>query len=168
MKMLNQITKLGVIIPIIWIAAAQTSVASCKISQSVYRDLDGKGFELVFGPRLPGLPGVSQATAIIQHTRQTEVHAFSLTQANGYGSISLSALKSTTNGLEYGQRFTINFFDQNLRSASPGVFGREIHAPKYAFISDLGSYDYYTRREMVAKGAPPFLKDTAWVYARCR
>jgi hypothetical protein len=43
-------------IAVLWILTATGASASrsCPIAQSIYRDGDGKGFQLVFGAPLPG------------------------------------------------------------------------------------------------------------------
>jgi hypothetical protein len=138
----------------------------CKVAHSVYRNVDGKGFELFFGSSIPGT-GISYATATINHPNQKQIYSFSVTQSNGYGSIFFLIINPTNNGLEYGENFVINFFDQNLRSDTPGVLGREVQAPKY-FITGLGSYDYYKRRSKRSTDTPPFLGDSMWVYDRCQ
>jgi hypothetical protein len=159
--------KIAVLTSVILTLATQTLAAPCKIAQSIYHDSDGKGFELVFGTSIPGV-GISNATATINHPKQKQIYSFSVTQANGYGSISFLSINPTRNGLKYGDSFGINFFDQNLRSATPGILGREVQAPKYAFISGLGSYDYYRKRSTVSKDTPPILGELLWIYERCQ
>lgn len=142
------------------------SAASCKISQSVYRDAEGHGFELVFGDSLPGVGG-SRATATIRHSTQGQLYHFNVTQANGYGSISLLTINATSNGLEFRDGFGIYFFDQELKSAM-GILGREQQAPQYAFIPGLGSHDYYRRRMTNTNESTLFLSDTMWIHDRCQ
>ncbi len=146
------------------VAFATPAVAqSCKISQSVYRDANGQGFELIFGKPVSGVAS-SRATAVIKHTKQGELYKFRVGQANGYGSIFLSDLEQT--GVAEGKSFVINFFDNNLKSAS-GVLGRETKVPKYAFINGLGSYDYYSRRASISNDNP-VMGDTMWIFNRCQ
>lgn len=136
--------------------------APCKISQSVYRDTDGKGFELVFGAPKNGTPFLASAT--IQPSQQDPLYRFNLTQANGYGSISLLWQPKTK---QNSQSFRLNFFSQDLQSATPVIFGREPQAPRYAFITDLGSFDYYQRRGQISDQTPPQIVDMMWVHDRC-
>jgi hypothetical protein len=152
---------------VLLVLAPSVFAAPCKISKSVYRDADSKGFELVFGASIPGVV-MSRATATINYPKQNQIHSFSVTQSNGYGSIFLLGINANNKGLEYGDSFNINFFDQNFRSATPGVLGREIQAPKYAFISGLGSYDHYKRRSTASIDTPPLLGDLMWVFERCQ
>jgi hypothetical protein len=159
--------KIAILTSVVLMLATKALAAPCKIAQSVYHDSDGKGFELIFGTSIPGI-GISYATATISHPKQKQIYNFSVTQANGYGSISFLSINPTSNGFEYGDSFGINFFDQNLRSATPGILGREIQAPKYAFISGLGSYDYYKKRSTVSSNTPPLLGELMWIYERCR
>ncbi len=141
------------------------SAAPCKIAQSVYRDADGKGFELVFsaaGNR------TSHATATIAYPPQGQLYQFNVVQSSGYGSISLVNINSNGNRLETNNRLGISFFDQNLRAATPIFLGEETAAPEYAFISELGGYDYYQRRGSVTENMPPLLADVMWVHDRCQ
>lgn len=136
--------------------------APCKISQSVYRDTDGKGFELVFGAPPNGSPFL--ASVALHHAQQDPLYRFNLTQANGYGSISLLWRHQPHQPV---QSFRLNFFSQDFKSATPVVFGREPQAPKYAFITDLGSFDYYQRRSEISDQTPPQIVDMMWVHDRC-
>lgn len=136
--------------------------APCKISESVYREADGQGFELVFGAAPTGSPLL--ATVTLQHPKQVPLYRFDLTQANGYGSISLMWRQQPKSERH---SFRLNFFSQAFQSATPGVFGREPQAPKYAFITDLASFDYYRRRGAISNSTAPYLKDVLWVHDRC-
>jgi hypothetical protein len=140
----------------------------CKIAQSVYRDTESKGFELVFGKSIQN-GGTFRATAVIKHPLQQQVYSFNVTQANGYGSTYFQLIKPISNKLE-DESFVINFFNQNFKSAAL-ILGREEQAPKYIFITGLGSHDYYRRRGRSLKDSqnnPPFLLDLMWVYERCQ
>ncbi len=161
--------KIAILTLILLMPATQVLAESCELKQSIYHDSNGKGFELVFGPSIPGM-GSSYATATINHPthNKKQIYNFSVTQSNGYGSISFQSIKPTSNGLKYDESFGINFFDQNFRSANPGVIGREVQAPKYAFIAGLGVYDFYKRRANIESDTLPFLGDVMWIYDRCR
>jgi hypothetical protein len=140
---------------------------SCKIDQSVYRDTDNKGFELVFGKSIPN-NGISRATAVIRHPLQKQIYSFNVTQSNGYGSTFLQLIKPNNNSED--KSYVINFFNQNFKSAGL-ILGREEQAPKYLFITGLGSDDYYKRRSRSSKDSqnnPPYLFDLMWVYERCQ
>lgn len=102
--------------------AKPLSPAPCKISQSVYRDPDGKGFELVFGESIPET-ATSKATATITHSQVGQLYKFDVSQSNGYGSIYLTL--SDYDGALEPRDFGINFFDQNLVSATSLGFGEE-------------------------------------------
>ncbi|MBD1914053.1 hypothetical protein [Leptolyngbya sp. FACHB-8] len=137
---------------------------SCPISQSIYRDGNGQGFELVFGP--PPVGSIVDATAVINHPLQSHLYEFTVDQVSGYGSIWMAEQVPTLpNG---DQRFWLAFFDQNLRSATPPFFGEETEAPKYAVISELGSHDYYARRGTVGQTEVPLLQDVIWIHERCQ
>jgi hypothetical protein len=143
--------------------------APCKISQSVYRDADGKGFELVFDEPIREKAS-SKATATITHSQVGELYKFDVNQSSGYGSIYLILLDY--DGALEPRDFSINFFAQNLLSATPLWFGEETQAPKYAFIAGLGGHDYYRRKDDlytsgVSSLVPP-LGDMMWIYNRCK
>jgi hypothetical protein len=158
---------LGILTSSIELLPTAGLAAPCKINQSIYRDADGKGFELVFGAPIPGT-GSSHATATIRHPKQGNLYNFNVTQASGYGSISLLAITSTEKSLKYSDRLGINFFDPGFRSATPLVLGQEAQAPEYAFIYGIGSYDYYKRRGSVSEKTAPFLGDVMWIHNRCQ
>jgi hypothetical protein len=140
--------------------ATSVSATPCQIARSVYRDADRKGFELVFDA--PIMTTGTSAIATINHVRQGRLYSFNVTQASGYGSIFL------WNDLERGDSLRLNFFGQNLTSATPIVLGEELKPPDYAFIAGLGSYDYYRRRSYVTENSPPLLGDVMWIYDRCQ
>ena len=71
----------------LWLATP--AIANCPIAESVYRDVDGLEFELIFGEGLPDR-AASRATVTINHPNQTGLYDFSMTQASGYGSGSLA------------------------------------------------------------------------------
>ena len=149
------------------ILTKSVSASTCQIAQSVYRDADGKGFELVFDAPLPDT-GSSDATATIIHSKQGQLYTFNVTQSSGYGSISLISINATNNSWEDADSFRINFFAQNFKSATPLFLGEEIQAPEYAFIAELGSHDYYTRRGTITENTAPFLGDVMWIHDRCQ
>ena len=60
------------------------------------------------------------------------------------------------------------FFDQASQSATPLFLEETTEAPEYAFVSGLGSYDYYARRGTITEETPPLLGDMMWVYDRCQ
>ncbi|OLP17017.1 hypothetical protein BST81_18755 [Leptolyngbya sp. 'hensonii'] len=142
--------------------AAQTQ--GCPIAKSVYRDGDGKGFQLVFGPPPPNTP--YHATAVINHPQQRQLYRFLVTQSSGYGSIRL--LDQVNKNAKQGKSWWITFFDQNLKSATPLFLGQETESPKYAVIAELGSYDYYQRRGRITQNTPPFLQDVLWIFDHCQ
>ncbi len=133
---------LAVFIPsiaVLWGLTATGAAASksCPIAQSIYRDGDGKGFQLVFRPPLPG--STAHATAAIAHPQQGQLYQFQVTQSSGYGSIWLSDMDASNS--KRSKSLWMAFFDRNLKSATPTFLGEETEAPEYAVISELGSYD---------------------------
>ena len=136
---------------------------ACPIAQSIYRDGDGKGFQLVFGPPPPGKPYL--ATAAIDHPQQKPLYRFLVTQSSGYGSIWLiDRAEDSPNRHSFG----IAFFDRQLKSATPLFFGEETESPHYAAIAALGSHDHYQRRGSITPETPPLLADVIWIFHRCQ
>ncbi|NEQ29209.1 MAG: hypothetical protein F6K28_61820, partial [Microcoleus sp. SIO2G3] len=102
----------------------------CPIAKSIYRDGDGKGFQLVFGSPPPNTP--YSATAVINHSQSGQIYHFTVSQSSGYGSVWLID-QSRTNSSQRNMLW-ITFFDQDLKSATPLWLGEEKEAPKYAVI----------------------------------
>lgn len=147
------------------LSALPAAAQNCNLRQSVYRDANGKGFELIFSQ--PATRSASSyATAVIRQSKAGELYRFSVTQSNGYGSTVLFDPKRAND--ESSSGYVINFFDKNLVTTT-FMLGRETTVPKYAFINGLGSTDYYRfgRREALSQGIP-LLLDTMWVFSRCQ
>ncbi len=138
--------------------------ASCPIAKSLYRDGDGQGFQLVFSPPPTGTP--FHATAAIKDREQRTLYQFKVSQSSGYGSIWLENQDAKPPQRDRGLWMT--FFDQNLKSATPRFLGEESKAPKYAVIAELGSYDYYNRKNSGAARNSPSLSDAIWIFDRCQ
>lgn len=141
--------------------AKATVAESCAIAQSIYRDVNGKGFQLMFS--LPPAGSAIHARATLYHPQQGQLYQFNVTQTSGYGSIWLSEV---ANRAERDRGLWITFFDQNLQSATPTILGEETQAPQYAMISELGSFDYYKRRGK--QNNEVLLQDTLWIHDRCQ
>ncbi|MEO0532922.1 MAG: hypothetical protein AAF215_03545 [Cyanobacteria bacterium P01_A01_bin.123] len=142
--------------------ATSAPATTCPIAQSVYRDVEGQGFELVFSE---STNTVSKATATITHPDQAQLHRFDVTQASGYGSIFLSSIDAAGEPLGNGDSLEIYFFDEDFGDATPTFLGDETESPEYTFIAGLGSHDYYSRRGSVT---PPLLGDIMWIHDRCQ
>lgn len=145
------------------IAAAPRS-AMCPIAQSVYRDGNGQGFELVFAPPPVGSP--FHATAVINHPQQSQLYQFMVSQSSGDGSVWLS--QESTGPEDAAKTFWVAFFDHSLYSATPLFLGEETESPMYAVIAELGSYDDALRRGTITATTPPLLQDTLWIHDRCQ
>jgi hypothetical protein len=131
--------------------------STCPLSQSVYRDVNGQGFALVWGEAIADLAS-SKATLQISYDGERLYH-WSLTQASGYGTISLGSLDSDP----LTTALTLTFFDSELADATPRFFEAELPAPTYAFIAGLGRDDYYERR-----GEDPLVGETLWRFDHCQ
>jgi hypothetical protein len=141
------------------LATAVPALATCPLSESVYRDVSGQGFELSWHDPLPDRAS-SKATLYIHRDGEPLYH-LTLTQASGYGTISLAVLNADLTPVNT-PAFTLNFFDADLDNANPLFFEADIPAPAYTFITGLGRYDYTQRR-----GDEPLLGETMWVRDRC-
>ena len=149
-----------VVLPI-YSSAAATPSQDCPLIQSIYRDVSGKGFELVFGP--PLTKKIYPASAVIQHVQAGKLYEFDVSQSSGYGSVWLGTLKQLSSGRL--KSFWITFFDQDLQEATPLWFREAKKAPQYAVIAELGSYDYYQRH---GTKNPPLIGDVMWKFDRCQ
>jgi hypothetical protein len=138
--------------------ATPTVAQECNLYQSVYSDVDNKGFELVFSKGRTNSASI-YATAIIEHPTLGTIWSFDVTQSQGYGTTFL--LNNKINPRK--DSYAINFFNQRLESDRTFSWRRRNTAPVYAFISGLGSDDYYRRRS-----SNLFLLDTMWVHKRCQ
>lgn len=136
-------------------ANAQSDEPSCKFADSIYQDVKGKGFELVVRKPPRGSASVS-AIVRIGHEKRGQIFEFDMVQSQGYGSTSLIDRK--------GQKrsYPINFFNSDLSQKS--IF-RAKTAPKYLFISGLGSEDYYGNSSR--GGREVLLGDVMWEFSRC-
>ncbi|NJN20931.1 MAG: hypothetical protein HC812_06700 [Leptolyngbya sp. RL_3_1] len=131
----------------------------CPLSQSIYRDSNGQGFELVWRAETTNF---SASKATLQISRGDELlHHLDLTQASGYGTISLSSLDLEQT--QVATVLTLVFFDETLADATPLFFEPDLPAPTYAFIARLGRYDYYQRR-----GDGLLVGETLWIFDRCQ
>ncbi len=137
---------------------------TCRIAQSIYRDADGNGYELIFGPPAPP---VYHSTAVIKHPQHGQIYRFLISQSSGYGTISL--IDQGNENLKGD--LTITFFDQQLKSATPLFWGDEPVAPQYATVANLGRHDHYKRRNDAVTPATvnrPAIGDVMWVFDRCQ
>ena len=141
-----------------------TTSEICPISDSIYRDANGQGFELVFGP--PPVGSAVHGTAVIDHPQQAQLYQFRMFQSSGYGTVWL--WDKDPDQPDNDWRFWIAFFDQDLASATPLYLGAETEAPQYAVVAGLGSHDHYQRRGSVTEETPPLLGDTMWIRDRCQ
>ena len=168
MKMISfKMFVLSTVAPLMLVIAQSVSSELCPIEKSIYRDGDGLGFELVFGPPPP--ESVVQASAVINHPRQGRLYQFEVQQTSGYGEIRLGNLDPMFRRAERkGSNFWVTFFDKNLKSANPLFLGEEVEAPKYVVVAELGIHDYYGRRDAVTGDRSLLLPDAIWIHDRCQ
>ncbi|MEM0980028.1 MAG: hypothetical protein AAGH78_07120 [Cyanobacteria bacterium P01_H01_bin.58] len=138
-------------------AIAATDIAldsnTCGLEGSVYRDANQQGFELkVAGPDA-NLSLIAPLTVTIQH-QEAQLYYYAITISSGYASY---YLMTEHNSLR------LDFFQADLTNVELDIET----APAIAFISGLGSHDYYNRRGMLDADSPPLIGDTLWLFERC-
>lgn len=138
-------------------AIASTAIAldsdTCGLEGSVYRDANQQGFELkVAGPDAD-LSLIAPLTVTIQHQGET-LYYYAITISSGYSSYYLMTQHDT---------LRLDFFQADLTNVE---LDSET-APAVAFISGLGSHDYYNRRGAIDANSPPLIGDTLWLFERC-
>lgn len=138
---------------------AQPSSATCDLTSSIYRDLGNGGFELEFTSANQSSSGGNFASATLKYPNGSILYTLSMTQAQGYGTVSL---------MQVGGRdsFTVNFFNADLTPAS-WVSWRRSATPTHLFISGLGAAQYYRERNQVGRTVP-LLGDVMWKFDRCK
>lgn len=135
-----------------------------NIHSLIYRDVNNRGFELVYGPPMETLSPISRASVIIRYNHDTTLYTFPVTTSSGYG---INYVRTE------GPSLPLNFFAADLTLPESDTLAAEltlpateaIEPPGFLFISGLGSYDYYTRR---TEASPPLILDTLWVLQRCQ
>jgi hypothetical protein len=134
---------------------ANRGYAACIITNSVYRDVNGRGFELTFKPSSPS-SSTTSVIATLSHAKRGKIFEFDMIQSQYYGSVSLINHKNNNTHL-------INFFNSNLTQSS--IFRAE-SSPMYLFISGLGSTDYYNNQMSGSRAI--ILGDVMWKFQSCR
>jgi hypothetical protein len=138
---------------------AQPSSATCDLISSIYRNVGDGGFELEFSSANRSSSGGNFASATLKYPNGSILYTFSLTQAQGYGTVSLIEAGG-------GDSFEVNFFNADLTPASWASWRRSA-APTYLFISGLGAAQYYRERDQVGEMVP-LLGDVIWKFDRCK
>lgn len=134
-------------------SASETPI--CPLQHRIYKDANGQGFELVFRDPDPVEHPVSPVAAVIRWGNE-ELYSSGLTVSNGYASYYW---------LTEHDALRMDFFNADLTSTG---FSSNEPAQDLVFISGLGSYDYYTRREQITETEAPLMLDTLWVFDRCQ
>lgn len=123
---------------------------SCNRYQAVYTDANQRGFELTFHRPNSNLSPNTIASASIRYLGQP-LYADNITVSNGYAS-------------HYFMGLRLDFFNADLSSPRPN----SKEPPPIAFISGLGSYDYYSRKNSMTENSPPLIYETLWILDRCQ
>jgi hypothetical protein len=108
------------------LATAVPALATCPLSESVYRDVSGQGFELSWHDPLPDRAS-SKATLHIHRDGELLYH-LTLTQASGYGTISLAVLNADLTPVNT-PAFTLNFFRLLIWATPTPSFSRPTSPP---------------------------------------
>ena len=125
----------------------------CSIENSIYQAIGNTDFKLIFSPSLPNKN--INAVVTLKHTKRGNIQIFHMVTSNGYGSSFLTDPKHEETTLN------IVVFDRNLKRDR--IFRNEV-APEYAFISGLGSNDYYSNN---TRNREFLLGDVMWKFDRC-
>jgi hypothetical protein len=131
---------------------------ACPFEQSVYKDVDNRGFLLQFTP-----PQVNTArtvhSATITHPQRGTIFELDFMYGMGYGQPFLeprNAAKDDT------KAFNIHFFDQSLKTTDLDKL-----APPYLFIERLGPADWYgVQADTTARKIP--IGTPLWRFDHCR
>lgn len=134
---------------------AQLPSGSCPLTRSIYKDVDGDGFELSFSPKNDG-PVSSWAIATLRQTGYGARTTFTVNSRQGGGGTILSPNEKEYSS--YSGEMRMHQFSSDLKSPQGN------QAPDYILISGLGSFDWYWNKE---KGEP-FVGDTMWKFDRCK
>ncbi len=134
--------------------AIAATPATCPLEDSVYQDANGRGFVLSFDGPNADLSLIAPLTAAI-HYQATPLYHFPITLSNGYVSYYW---------LVENDALRMDFFNADLTAFDALT---TTTAPAIAFISGLGSYDYYTRRGDQTETSPPLILDTLWIFDHC-
>ena len=136
------------IVPLL-LAIGCNPASACPLEQSVYRDVAKRGFTLEFFPRTRDDPGL-EARGELRHPRRGRIFRFEVWQPNGYTTYKMALM-----GTDDPPHIIIYFFDNDLKVANP-------FDPTWAFVSGLGSADYYGTRNQ------PSVGDAMWKLERCK
>lgn len=123
----------------------------CDLTQSVFQDRPGQGFELEFYPGSSDtLP--SSAMVILSHPSRGVIFTFDLVESQGY------PLANLVDRDRPDVAQVITFFDSDLIQSSPPGF--------YAFVEGLGYTDWSLNQE--TGGRVTVLGDVIWEFDRCK
>lgn len=123
--------------------------AACDLDHSVFRDAATRGFTLEFSPsRGDGATVVARAQ--VRHKTRGVIFKFEVGQSNGYGTFFLARTDA-----DKAPAHDVYFFDANMVETP-------VNTAAWAFVSGLGSADWYDTRK------DPQLGDTMWKFDRCK
>jgi hypothetical protein len=117
-------------------AQANPKLDTCNLQNSTYSAIGNPDWRIEVKPAQKRFAAVESATFLIKHKTRGEIGRYALGQSNGYGSFSLRDLSKKVD--DPSPSLKPAFFDQHWRA------DRLLNsAPKYLFISGLGSADWY-------------------------
>lgn len=123
--------------------------AACDLDHSVFRDAATRGFTLEFSPsRGDGATVVARAQ--VRHKTRGVIFKFEVGHSNGYGTFFLTRADT-----DKAPAHDVYFFDANMVETP-------VNTAAWAFVSGLGSADWYDTRK------DPQLGDTMWKFDRCK
>jgi hypothetical protein len=142
-------------------AQASKPKTQCSLDRATYSAIGKPAFELQFSPIEQRRIATEIVALSIQHSDRGFLGSYHIGRSQGYGSYYMQDLaKSFEDDTDADLKPV--FFDANLQQTKSPENGE---APKYVFISGLGSRDWYTDRS--GNRTQP-LREVMWQFSSCR
>lgn len=142
-------------------AQASKPKAACPLDRATYSAIGKPDFELQFSPIEQRRIATEIVALSIQHSDRGFLGSYHIGRSQGYGSYYMQDLaKSFEDDTDADLKPV--FFDANLQQTNNP---ENSTAPKYVFISGLGSRDWYTDRP--GNREKP-LREVMWQLSSCR
>jgi uncharacterized protein YukJ len=131
------------------------SYAVCEITNRIYKDVDGKGFELRFSEPSSD-SAVSFANVTLWHPERNNIGVFEAGASQGLANIYFSLINKKEDNIN----IAAYFFNSNFQQS------QQIDNSHYLFVSGLGSWDWYFNQ--MSGGRDIFLGNPMWKFDRCQ
>jgi hypothetical protein len=133
----------------------------CVLDRATYSAIGKPAFELQFSPIENRKIATESVALTLQHRDRGMLTTYHIGGTMGYGSYVLRDLSRPIEE-DTGDRLRTVFFDANWQEVKDISRG---NAPKYLFISGLGSNDWYADR---ANNRKQPLREVMWQISNCR